>query len=130
MSHYSELDSCSQDEGLDYIFTYMSAVYGSSFDRHFETSEPQMVRKIWMELIGKFLTFKPSMDFALKHLHPEFPPSAIKFRDLCNLGPSLPPTQTLIEYKPKIFNQEEQEKAKSEGLEKMKELKKMFRGRF
>ena len=130
MSHYSENDFCSKDEGLDYIFAYMSAVYGSAFDRHFESADPTFVRKVWMDLIGSFLTYRPSMDYAFGHLHPDFPPSAIKFRDLCNCGPSIPPKQTLIENKPKEFNQAEYDKVKAEGLEKLHELKKMFKGRF
>ena len=130
MSDYSENDFCSEDEGLDYIFTKLGAIFGATFMRHFDGLQSEVVRQVWKEQIGKFLTYRPSMDFAIQHLNSEFIPSAIKFRELCNAGPSIPTNQLKLENQPKVFNQEEQDRAKAEGLEKMKELKKMFKGRF
>jgi len=131
MSNYSDDNYCSKEEGLDYVFAYMSAVYGSSFDRHFEASEPAMVRKVWMDIIGGFLTYKPSMDFAFEHLHPDFPPSAIKFRDLCNSGPSIPIRGVVqIEHNPTPVDPEELKRVREEGLRKLKELRSTFKGKF
>ena len=130
MYNYSENDFCSEDDGLDYIFTKMGAIFGATFLRHFDGVDSEMVRSVWKEQIGKFLTYRPSMDFAIQHLNSEFIPSAIKFRDLCNSGPSIPTKQTLLEHQPKEFNQAEYDKVKAEGLEKLHELKKMFKGRF
>jgi len=130
MYDYSENDFCSEDEGLDYIFTKLGAIFGATFMRHFDGLQSDVVRTVWKEQIGKFLTYRPSMDFAIQHLNSEFIPSAIKFRELCNAGPSIPTKQLKLENKPKTFNPADHDKAKAEGLEKLKELKKMFKGRF
>jgi hypothetical protein len=90
MSNYSETDFCTQDEGLDYIFGRMLAIFGASFNRHFDGIDPGFVRDEWKKQIGKFLTYRPSMDFAIEKLDGDFVPSAIKFRNLCNAGPEIP----------------------------------------
>ena len=90
MSNYLETDFCTQDEGLDYIFARMLAIFGASFNRHFDGIEPGFVREEWKKQIGKFLTYRPSMDFAIEKLDGDFVPSAIKFRNLCNIGPDIP----------------------------------------
>jgi len=36
MSSYLETDFCSPDDGLDYIFGRMMAIFGASFARHFD----------------------------------------------------------------------------------------------
>ena len=130
MYDYSENDFCSEDEGLDYIFTKLGAIFGATFMRHFDGVHHEVVRTVWKEQIGKFLTYRPSMDFAIQHLNSEFIPSAIKFRELCNGGPSIPTNQIKLENKPKTFNQADYDKVMAEGLEKLHELKKMFKGRF
>jgi hypothetical protein len=130
MLDYSENDFCSEDEGLDYIFTKLGAIFGATFMRHFDGLQSEVVRQVWKEQIGKFLTYRPSMDFAIQHLNSEFIPSAIKFRELCNLGPSIPTNQLKLENNPTPLSPEEHEKAKAEGLEKMRELRKMFKGAF
>lgn len=90
MSNYLETDFCTQDEGLDYIFARMLAIFGASFNRHFDGINPSFVREEWKKQIGKFLTYRPSMDFAIEKLDGDFVPSAIKFRNLCNSGPEIP----------------------------------------
>jgi len=47
MSNYLETDFCSTEEGLDFIFGYMGAVYGASFTRHWEGVEADFVRQVW-----------------------------------------------------------------------------------
>ena len=79
---YSNKD-CTQDEGLDYIFAYMGAVYGAAFSRHWDGSDPTTVRAVWDEIVGVHLTNKSIMDYALANLPADFPPSAIAFRNLC-----------------------------------------------
>jgi len=130
MFEYSENDFCSEDEGLDYIFTKLGAIFGATFMRHFDGLNSEVVRSVWKEQIGKFLTYRPSMDFAIQHLNADFIPSAIKFRELCNAGPAIPTKQLKLENNPKAFNPVDHDKAKTEGLEKLKELRKMFKGRF
>lgn len=130
MSDYSENDFCTEDDGLDYIFTKLGAIFGATFMRHFDGLQSEVVREVWKEQIGKFLTYRPSMDFAIQHLNSEFIPSAIKFRELCNLGPSIPSNQLKLENNPTPLSFEDQEKVKAEGLEKMRELRKIFKGGF
>lgn len=127
MSSYSEADFCKPDEGLDYIFVYMGSIYGASFNRHWEGMKLDVVRQVWKETLGRFLTYKPSLDFALKKMDEDFPPSAIKFRNLCNAGPIIPekPMQR-IERQPTIHEQIATQKAKSEALAKLAELKKQW----
>jgi hypothetical protein len=90
MSVYLETDFCDEDSGLDYVFGYMGAVYGASFNRHWEGMEPELIRQVWKKTLGRFLTYKPSLDFAFGRMSGDFPPSAIKFRELCNAGPDIP----------------------------------------
>lgn len=90
MSAYLETDFCKPDDGLDYIFGRMMAIFGSSFARHFDEVDPQLVRQEWKKQLGNFLTYRPSMDFAIDSLDGNFVPSAIKFRNLCNAGPEIP----------------------------------------
>jgi len=95
MSNYSETDFCTQDQGLDYIFGRMMAIFGSPFNRHFDGLDPDFVRQEWKNQLGRFLTYRPSMDFAIAKLDGDFIPSAIKFKNLCNAGPEIPVKETL-----------------------------------
>lgn len=124
MSNYSETDFCEAEEGLDYIFGYMSAVYGASFTRHWERVDPSLVRSVWKKELGRFLTYKPSLDYALGHLPPSMPPSAIAFRNTCNAGPAIPLKPVMfIEKQQTQYERARTEMAKSEALAKLEELK-------
>ena len=124
MSNYLETDFCEASEGLDYIFGYMSAVYGSSFTRHWEQVDPELVRSVWQKELGKFLTYKPSLEYALSHLPPNMPPSAIAFRKTCNDGPAIPVKPVLrIERQQTQYEKARAEMMKSEALAKLDELK-------
>ena len=124
MSVYLETDFCSPDDGLDYIFGRMMAIFGSSFARHFDEVDPQLVRQEWKKQLGNFLTYRPSMDFAIDNLDGNFVPSAIKFRNLCNAGPEIP-----VKPVPQITKQRTQaeiastEAAKAKARAMLKELK-------
>lgn len=121
MSNYSEADFCTQDEGLDYIFARMMAIFGAPFNRHFDGIEPEIVRQEWKAQLGRFLTYRPSMDYAIRQLDGDFIPSAIKFRKLCNAGPSIPvkPDRTL-EYRPPPSSTQD---GFEDGLKKLRELR-------
>jgi len=127
MSSYLETDFCSVDEGLDYIFGYMGAVYGASFSRHWENIDPDLVRSVWVKEVSRFLTYKPSLDYALEHLPPTFIPSAVAFRLTCNNGPRIPVKQhTMIT---KQYTQAEIDQAeviKTEALARLAELRRSF----
>lgn len=124
MSNYSESDFCSKDEGLDYIFGMMGAIYGATFNRHWDGMDLDLVRQVWRDKIGSFLTYKPSLDYALNRLDGNFPPSAITFKEFCNAGPSIPSKPVvMIE---RQFTQEEldqQEQARQKGIQMLKDLK-------
>ena len=118
MSNYSQND-CSQDEGLDYIFGRMSAIYGAAFLRHWEGVDLELVRQGWKQQLGRFLTYRPSMDYAIDRLKGEFPPSAITFREYCNAGPNIPTNQVQLEYNPKPVDPE----VVAEARRKLKEMR-------
>ena len=126
MSNYSETDFCKPDEGLDYVFGRMMAIFGASFNRHFDGIDPQLVRQEWKHQLGRFLTYRPSMDYAIDHLDGDFVPSAIKFRELCNAGPRIPvkPDRTLEYQKP----EQSTVQGMSEGRRRLAELRKMMKG--
>lgn len=127
MLNYLEADFCTQDQGLDYIFARMMAIFGTPFNRHFDGIDPDFVRQEWKNQLGKFLTYRPSMDFAIAKLDGEFIPSAIKFRNLCNSGPEIPVKPMVqIERKKTLHEQIQADKVKAEGLAKLAELRKAF----
>jgi hypothetical protein len=129
MSNYSEIDFCQAEEGLDYIFGRMSAIYGAAFLRHWEGVDHNLVRQEWANQLGRFLTYRPSMDFAIDKLNEEFVPSAIKFRILCNQGPEIPVKPLpQIERKLTIHEQIESDRIRAEALAKLAEMKKQFKG--
>jgi len=118
MSNYSNND-CTQDEGLDYIFGRMSAIYGAAFLRHWEGVDHELVRQEWKQQLGRFLTYRPSMDYAIDRLKGEFPPSAITFREFCNAGPNIPRDELQITYDPKPVDPE----VVAEARRKLKEMR-------
>ena len=129
MSNYSEDDFCTEDEGLDYIFVIMGSVYGASFNRHWDGMDLNMVRDVWKRYLKRFLTYKPSLDFALNAINKDFPPSAVAFKEFCNQGPMIPvkPLETvLIERKMTIHEQIESDRIKAEALAKLAELRKQY----
>jgi len=127
MSNYSETDFCTTDQGLDYIFARMMAIFGTPFNRHFDGIDPEFVRQEWKNQLGRFLTYRPSMDFAIAKLEGEFIPSAIKFRNLCNAGPAIPVKPVVqIERKKTLHEQIQADKAKAEALAKFAQLKKQW----
>lgn len=92
-------DYCSPDSGFDYIFSRLGAIYGASFARHWEGIDPEMIRMEWINQLGIYLTYRQRMDYAINCCDPNFPPSALKFKELCSNGPSIP-HPTAIENKP------------------------------
>jgi len=118
MSNYSNND-CTQDEGLDYIFGRMSAIYGAAFLRHWEGVDHELVRQEWKQQLGRFLTYRPSMDYAIDRLKGEFPPSAITFREYCNAGPNIPRDELQITHDPKPVDPE----VVAEAKRKLKEMR-------
>jgi hypothetical protein len=108
-------DFCEQDAGFDYIFTRMNAIYGATFVRNWEGIDVETIRQEWKKQLGIYLTYRPIMDYAIDCLDPDFPPSALKFKQLCNNGPSIPKADVL-EYKPKLTPMPDKIKAKMDQL--------------
>ncbi len=117
MSTYSPTDFCTPDQGLDYIFARMGAIYGAAFTRHWEHVDLSVVRQTWGELLGKYCTYKPSMDFALGAMNASFVPSALAFRELCAQGPRIPDKpHSIITKQPTQAELKVTAKAKEEAL--------------
>ena len=97
MQTYSANDFCSIENGVKYLFARMGSIYGASFTRHWEGIDECLTRQTWGEILGRYATYKPSMDFALKHLG-KFVPSAIEFKELCSQAGRIPDKpHTMIE---------------------------------
>lgn len=98
MPAYVETDFCKPDQGVKYIFAKMGIIYGSMFRSHWGDMDKQSVIDTWADILGRYATYRPSMDFALKHMDTKFIPSAIAFRDLCKEAGRIPDKpNTLIE---------------------------------
>lgn len=114
----SSPEFCLPDEGLDYVFAKLAAIYGATFLRHWDGADPELVRATWKDICGKFLTYRPSMDYALEHLDSAFPPSALQFRDSCRKGPGIPtPSVQRVTWTAKPNPD-----AKARGLQALREL--------
>jgi hypothetical protein len=86
------------------------------------------VRSVWQKELGKFLTYKPTLEYALGHLPANMPPSAIAFRKTCNDGPAIPVKPVLrIERQPTQYEKARTEILKSEALAKLDKLKRDMR---
>lgn len=120
---YLETNFCSEEEGLDYIFGRMSAIYGSAFLRHWEGVNSSLVRQEWKSQLGVFLTYRPKMDYAIGCMNADHPPSAIKFKGFCLDGPPIPTKVLMVENKLTIHQQIEQQRKKHEAMEKLRQLK-------
>ena len=110
-------DFCDKESGFEYVFARLNAIYGASFVRHWDGIDPNMIRQEWINQLGIYLTYRPIMDYAINCCNPDFPPSALKFRDLCNNGPSIPNRDT-IKYEPKLTSMPPEIKRKFEELKK------------
>jgi hypothetical protein len=122
MSNYSKADFVDADQGLDYVFVMLGGIYGQAFNRNWEGMDLEVVRQIWKDQIGRFLTYKPSLDYAFSRLNGDFPPSAIKFREFCNAGPAIPRDEQQITYNPKPVDPE----VVAEAKRKLAELRKSY----
>jgi len=90
MSNYLESDFCDPDEGLDYLFARMGAIYGATFIRHWEGVDLEIVRDTWKEVLGVYLTYRPKLDQAIYSMNDTFIPSALAVKKLCMTGERIP----------------------------------------
>ena len=124
---WNQNDFCDADSGFDYIFSTMNAIYGARFESNWQNVDPQIIRQVWKERLGRFLTYKPSLDYALGHLKGEFPPSAVTFRDMCNAGPNIPDKPVVAITRQKTQAEiAEGERVKAEAIAKLAALRKSY----
>lgn len=129
LTDYNPDDFCRIDEGLDYIFAKMGAIYGSWFTRHWEGVDPTLVRQVWADECGVLLTYRPKLDYALKHMNPDRPPSALQFTKLLQAGPKIPDKPNFhVEHQKTKAQLEEERRRGEEARAKIRELVKQFRG--
>lgn len=118
---YLASDFTTVDNGLDYIFGKMGAIYGASFTRHWDGVDLELVRQTWKEMLGVYATYKPTLDFALNSMDKSFIPSAIAFKDLCSQAGRIPvkPEVTITHQKTQA-EIDRDAKAKEEAFAKIK----------
>ncbi len=87
---WREQDFCTVDQGMDYIFGKMGAIYGAMFTRNWAGVDPTLIRQVWADECGRMLTYRVKLDYALKHMNPDRPPTALQFKALLNAGPLIP----------------------------------------
>jgi hypothetical protein len=121
---WNQNDFCDRDSGFDYIFTKMNAIYGSVFEYQWMNIEPEIVRATWIELCANGLTYRPKMDYALSHLNPDKPPSALAFARLLREGPPIPTKTQVIE---KQKTQAEIAEEKKQSLLAKKKIREMLK---
>ncbi len=127
MSDYSASDFTTADNGMDYVFGKMGAIYGASFTRHWDGVDLGLVRDTWKEMLGVYATYKPTLDFALNSMDKSFIPSAIAFKDLCSQAGRIPvkPETTLTHQKTQV-EIISGAKMREEAIAKLKEFTKGF----
>lgn len=117
------IDFCDSEVGFDYVFTKMSAIYGSAFANMWRDVEPEIIREAWIFACGRGLTYRPKMDYALAHLNPDRPPSALAFAKLLNEAPRIPDKpETLITRQVTAEEKIYSEQAKAEAKSELKKL--------
>jgi hypothetical protein len=102
MNEYKESDFCTQDEGIKYIFKMFSIIYGNKIATHWGDMNITTVMNTWKGMIGNYLTYRPSLDFALQNLDPKgFVTNPMAFKELCSQAGRIPikPEATLTHQK-------------------------------
>ena len=123
---YDEKDFCSMDEGIQYVFTMFACIYGSKFANHWGNNvDINSIMEIWKNMIGSYLTYKPSLNWAIKNLEPNsFVPTPMMFFDLCKQAGRIPvkPERT-ITHQPTQAEIEKNAKAREEAIAKIRQWK-------
>ena len=71
---------------LDAVFERLTGIYGNRFTNMWANIDPNTVRVTWAREIAGY--DMDSVRYALEHLNPDQPPTALQFRKLCNAAPS------------------------------------------
>ena len=88
---YKESDFFSADDGIKYVFKMFSIIYGNKIANHWGDMKITAVMQVWKGMIGNYLTYRPSLDFALKNLDSKgFITNPMAFKDLCSQAGRIP----------------------------------------
>jgi hypothetical protein len=120
---YKESDFCSKEEGIQYLFKMMSIIYGARLSNHWGEMNKASVMEVWKNMIGNYLTYRPTIDFAIKNLDPSgFVVTPMGFMELCKQAGRIPvkPERT-ITHQPTQAEIEKNAKAKDEAIAKLRE---------
>jgi hypothetical protein len=115
---YKESDFCTAEEGIQYLFKMMSIIYGARFTSHWGTMNMASVMEVWKNMIGNYLTYRPTIDFAIKNLDPSgFVVTPMAFIELCKQAGRIPvkPDRT-ITHQPTQEEIERNAKAREEAI--------------
>lgn len=75
---------------VERLFSRLVVRYGASFMRQYDGVDLRLVKGDWAVALSGFSA--PAIAYGLEHLPADFPPNAIKFRDICRKAPEvLPP---------------------------------------
>lgn len=99
---YKENDFCTPEEGIQYVFKAFSIIYGTRFASHWENMSMAAVMATWRDMIGNYLTYRPTLDFALKNLDTKgFVTTPMAFKELCSQAGRIPvkPERTITHQK-------------------------------
>lgn len=123
MRAYSEADFCEPNLGVKYIFAKMGIIYGTMFRTHWGDMDKQSVIDTWVDILGRYATYKPSMDFAIQHMDTKFIPSALAFRELCTQAGRIPDKpHSIITKQPTQDELSVTAKAKEEALRAIRQF--------
>ena len=70
---------------IDALFAKLTVRYGVAFLRQWPDAEPALIKADWAEVLDGFSG--SDIKYALEHLDPDKPPTAMQFRRLCNSAP-------------------------------------------
>jgi hypothetical protein len=122
---YKESDFCTKEDGILYVFKMFSIIYGARFTSHWGEMNVNSVMDVWKNMIGNYLTYRPTIDFALKNLDSSgFVVTPMAFIELCKQAPRIPvkPERT-ITHQPTQQEMIKNAKAKEEAIAKIREWK-------
>lgn len=87
------------DAWVEALFSRLAVRYGDAFARQYAGIDPALVREDWARVLDG--TSGHAIEYALKNLPSDWPPNALKFRDLCRQAPAKPvPADQRIAYTP------------------------------
>jgi hypothetical protein len=84
---------------VDQLFARLATRYGAAFMRQWPDADPAVIKADWAEVLDG--TSGHSIDYALRNLPSDWPPTALKFRDLTRQAPAKPvPAEQRVGYTP------------------------------